>query len=216
MTRRAVIAGALLALWQIACGEASSPPAATPDAATDPADAAIADAAELADATVADAAEPADATEAEPVALVHSALWSVAASNEDPFAPPAPERCPAGSFGEEVLGGELVFYVSTELCPSLTVRQSTRVDVASGDTLRVRLFHFPLTAPEPASARLMLQLGDDEVVREEIPIPSEQAQLTREWVAERDYQRGTPIWFHVENHGFNEYVLTGVERLRAP
>jgi hypothetical protein len=199
-----------------ACDEGVSRPAA--DAQVEDAqaeDAQVEDAAS--DDAGSDAAAELDAdspSEPEPVALVHSALWSVVPAAEDPFAPPMPMRCPAGSFGEESLGGELVFYVSTDLCPAISVRQASRADVAAGDTLRVRLFHFPLVAPEPATALLVLRLGDDEVLREQIPIPSPQSELTREWVAEADYERGTPIVFHVENHGSNEYVLIDVERQR--
>jgi hypothetical protein len=196
---------ALWALWSVsACADAAPDGVAEAGAAKEQ-DAAADDA---------DAAAEADASESEPepVALVHPALWSAVEASEDPFAPAAAVPCLPDSFGEEVLGGELGFYVRTEFCPALTVRQGLRADVAQGETVHVRLFHFPLTAPEAASARLILQLGLDEVLRREIPIPSPQADLRIDWVAPADYARGTPLWFHVENHGANEYVLLAVER----
>ena len=123
MSPRAAGLGALLALSGAACDEATSPADAGADAAP-----AADDASAAADAEP-DTEPDADAPEPESVALIHSALWSVADAADDPFAPPAPARCPAGSFGEEVLGGELVFYVSTEFCPAITVRQTSRADV---------------------------------------------------------------------------------------
>ncbi|HEX6244026.1 MAG TPA: hypothetical protein VFZ61_24085, partial [Polyangiales bacterium] len=168
----AVWVGAVFALLGAACDESAS--GSETDARAEDAHAqdAVAEDAGADAATETDAEPP---SEPRPVALVHSALWSPVPAAEDPFAPATPVRCSTGSFGEEPLGGELVFYVSTDLCPAISVRQATRADVAAGDTLRVRLFHFPLVAPEPATAKLVLRLGEDEVVREEIPIPSAQA-----------------------------------------
>ena len=195
--------GSWLALGLAACAGAGDSSEA--DAGVDP---------ELDAAVEADGSADAEApSEPEPVALVHSALWSEVAREDDPFARPEPVRCLPDSFGAEPLGGELVFYVRTEFCPALTVQQASRADLAAGQTLRARLFHFSLTAPENASAQLIVRLGDDEVLREELPIPSPQAQLELEWVSPRDYARGTPVWFHVENHGANEYVLIALERL---
>ena len=199
MSRQGAVCCALLALWGACADAASQPdPGADPDAGSPEGEDAAAEAA-------------ADA-EREPEALAHAALWSPVDASEDPFAPAAAVRCLPDSFGEESLGGALGFYVRTELCPALTVRQALRVDIGQGDTVHVRLFHFPLTAPEPATARLILLLGTDELLHEEIPIPSGQAELRAEWVAAADYARGTPLWFHVENHGANEYVLLSVER----
>ena len=95
------------------------------------ADASATDAGEDATDAGEDAAQ-ADADEQDaalgPRALVHSALWQRVPWGEDPFEtsgePPAP--CVSGSFGEENLGGELVFYVRTEQCSALTVRQASR------------------------------------------------------------------------------------------
>jgi hypothetical protein len=148
--------------------------------------------------------------DAGPTALVHAALWSAVSRADDPWASDAAVRCEPDSFGEETLGGELVFYVRTDVCPALTVRQGIRGEVPEGARITLRAFHFPLSAPEPGVARMIVKLGDDEVWRTELPIPSPAEELSAEWTAPTSYVRGTPLWFHVENHGSNEYALISV------
>lgn len=164
------------------------------------------------DAQALDAADADDSEAAAPHAssLVHNALWTPVSGQDDPFGSLA-GGCAPDSFGEESLGGELVFYVRTERCTPLTVTQRSRAAVQAGATLRVRAYHFPLTAPEGAVATLVLRLGEDEIFREEIPIPSDQQELTSTWSAPRSVPEGTPVWFHVENHGANEYALISVD-----
>lgn len=151
------------------------------------------------------------AVDAGPRTLVHAALWRPVEA--EPAAGDAAVACTPDSFGEEVLGGVLSFYVRTERCPTLTVQQASREAVSAGQTVRLRLYHFPLSAFEPAVARLWLRLGDDELWRAELPIPSPQGELSAEWTATQDYAAGTVLQFHVENHGTNEYLLIAVERL---
>lgn len=209
MRRGLAVCAALLVPCLAGCEEGSSAPDAG-SAATE------ADAGSEADAGPRDAARAdADTSEPEPgpVDLVHSALWNEVEAGDDPFPPPAPVDCPRDSFGTESLGGELVFYVRTEKCSAISVRQASRADVSAGQTLRVRMFYFPLTAPDVASARLIVQLGDDVVMERELPIPSPAGRLEQEWVAASDYARGTPVTFHVDNHGENEYALIAIERL---
>ena len=73
--------------------------------------------------------------------------------------------------------------------------------------------HFPLTAPEQSTARLLVQIGDSRVWERELPIPSPAAEIVEAWEADADYPAGTPVLFHVSNHGNNEYDLIGVEVL---
>lgn len=159
------------------------------------------------DAEAEDAGEPLP----EPGSLINNALWQVLEPSADPFAREPFRPCPPLSAGEESLGGELVYAIRTERCPSLTARQPSRRAVLAGDTIRVRAYHFPLTAPDDASALVVLQLGEQEVFRRELAIPSDASGFSDSWVAERDYPEATPLLFHVENHGENEYVLIGVD-----
>jgi hypothetical protein len=143
--------------------------------------------------------------------LVNNALWQVLNPVEDPFMTSPMPLCPPLSAGDESLGGELVFAVRTERCPALTARQTSRREVLAGDTIKIRAYHFPLTAPENATALLVLQLGEQEIFRRELPIPSEASELSESVLVEQGFARGTPLLFHVENHGANEYALISIE-----
>ena len=161
-----------------------------------------------------DAAVAEDAAPAQPAPLVHAALWQPLSAADDPWASDGgAASCAPESFGEEYLGGELVFYVRTDACPALTVRQPSRAPLRAGQTLEIRLYHFPLIAPEPATAVLIVQLGDTQVWQRELPIPSADEQISEHWQADDDYPAGTPVLFHVHNHGSNEYTLIGVDAL---
>jgi hypothetical protein len=190
--RRGVLA--LCALGLLAACDEESP--------THERDASLAD-----DAAAEDAGEPLP----EPGSLINNALWQIAEPSADPFAREPLRPCPPLSAGDETLGGELVYAIRTERCPALTVRQNSRRAVLAGDTISVRAYHFPLTAAENASALVVLQLGVQEIFRRELPIPSDASELSDSWVADRDYPAGTPLMFHVENHGENEYALIAVD-----
>jgi hypothetical protein len=177
--------------------------AACDDAASEPSS----DAGEAEDADAPDASAPLP----EPGPLVNNALWQVLNPAEDPFMESPMPLCPPLSSGDESLGGELVYAVRTERCPSLTARQASRREVLPGDSVTIRAYHFPLTAPENATARLIVQLGEREIFRRELPIPSEASELSETFVADEGFARGTPVFFHVENHGANEYVLICVD-----
>jgi hypothetical protein len=200
-TRRVLAWAAALAVGACAEGQEPSRDAGDVDAGED--------------AAVTDAG-PDDASLG-PRALVHSALWRPVPWGEDPFDPSGgaepPLPCEAETFGEENLGGELVFYVRTERCASLTVRQASRAELRAGETVEIRVYHFPLTAPVDASAQLTLQIGETRIWERELPIPSPAAEIVEQWEADQDYAAGTPLLFHVNNHGNNEYTLIGVDVL---
>lgn len=54
---------------------------------------------------------------------------------------------------------------------------------------------------------MMFAVGDSMAVEYEVLIPAESRIFSEVWVADRDYPEGTPLLFHVDNHGSNEYNL---------
>ena len=50
-------------------------------------------------------------------------------------------------------------------------------------------------------------VGDELVFDVRIPIPFGSEFLTTVWTAPTDYPAGTPLLWHVDNHGNNEYLL---------
>jgi hypothetical protein len=129
----------------------------------------------------------------------------------DPFAdrPAEPVTCQEWAYLAEYSAGERVFALDTDGCAYATFMQPALVDVREGDFLHTRVWHFKLVAFDPAEAHVSVTLGTPDFgLDERIAIPSvEGALLAKTWQAPRDYPAGTPVYFHVHNHGNNEYQI---------
>lgn len=101
------------------------------------------------------------------------------------------------------------------LCNWLTLEQPSLRGIRAGDQVEIRTYHFTLTAPPGEKARLSFVVGDRLAFDEEITIdPRLGAQfLSTIWTASKDYPQGTPLLWHVDNHGTNEYLLIKVNIL---
>ena len=146
----------------------------------------------------------------ERTSLIDHERFELMTASNDPFddRPSAPFECASRAYLTEDLGGEKVFSVYTESCAYATFMQPTRVPVRRGEFLNVRLWHFALIAPDPAEAHVAVGIdGTGGALEERIPIPSESALMRKTWQAPRDYPAGTPVYFHVHNHGTNEYLF---------
>jgi hypothetical protein len=145
------------------------------------------------------------------VPLVDHADWKLLDSADDPFADRPPEvQCDPTGAASELLGGEDSFGVDTGTCGYATVRQPSRDYVAEGETLRIRLWHFTLTAPAPAEGHAVVQLDDTTLLDEHVAIPATGALIKREIKAPRAFPAGVPVLFHIHNHGDNSWALVEV------
>ncbi len=157
--------------------------------------------------------EPPDASDPrvrERTSLIDLERFELMAAPDDPFddRPGNPEPCASRAYLTEDLGGERVFSVYTELCSYATFMQPTVVPVRRGEFLNLRLWHFALLAPEAAEAHLVVGIdGTGGALDERIAIPAESALMRKSWQAPQDYPAGTPVYFHVHNHGDNEYLF---------
>jgi hypothetical protein len=93
------------------------------------------------------------------------------------------------------------------LCNWITLEQPSLRRINAGDEVEIRMRHANLTGPIGGSARMMFAVGDSMAVEYEVLIPAESRIFSEVWVADRDYPEGTPLLFHVDNHGSNEYNL---------
>jgi len=146
----------------------------------------------------------------ERTALIDHERFELMAEASDPFddRPSDASQCASSAYLAEDLGGERVFSVRTESCSYATFVQPSLAPVRRGEFLNARLWHFALNAPDAAEAHVVA--GIDETgdgLEERIPIPAEGAMIRKSWQAPRDYPAGTPVYFHVHNHGNNEYLL---------
>jgi hypothetical protein len=127
----------------------------------------------------------------------------------DPFSPlQLPEAfCDPLAHRPEPVAGEPSYGVDTGGCSYLTVRQPSLVAIEPGDRIFLRVFHFALWAPEPAVAYLSVQVGENPVWSTTIAIPSDSALVRPIATADFGAPAGSPVYFHVQNHGLNSYNL---------
>lgn len=145
----------------------------------------------------------------------------------DPFSPlRGPDHfCDPIGYGFEDLAGEPSYGVESGACNYLTVVQPARTAIAPGDEILVRLWHFALTAPSPSEAYLAIQVGDRLIWQARLPIPCRggltgatpggdcpdnpnRAEVDPPvFTADFAALPGTPVYFHVQNHGENGYNL---------
>lgn len=120
------------------------------------------------------------------------------------------EVCLVTDFGVEYGGVEL----STRLCDYATLTQGIQNDLKVGDLLEVTLWHSPLISDTPAEGQMIISLGDIDLWSTKLVIPSPAQSWTEVIEISQNIAEGTPILFHVRNHGANTYTLLSVKRGR--
>jgi hypothetical protein len=159
-----------------------------------------------------DAAQP----DAEPglggrESLVLPERWLTLGPDEDPFADrPATFYCVSAAVMAETLMEERVLSVDTGHCEYLTAKQVTQREVRAGENIKVRLWHFALSAAEPAEAHAVVRVDSLAVLDERVAIPQPGGLISRVTTVERTIPAGAPVYFHLHNHGANSWSLVEV------
>ena len=117
------------------------------------------------------------------------------------------------SFVAECFPPFTVLSVYTDVCEWVTLEQPSLRAIRAGDEIKIRTFHFALNAPFNGEARIAVTLGDEMIFDETVLIPRPSAPIDATWIAPKDFEAGTPMLFHVNNHGDNEYLLIEVNVL---
>ena len=99
------------------------------------------------------------------------------------------------------------------LCNWITLEQPSLRPIRKGDEVEIRMRHSQLTGPIGGAARMMFVIGESMALEYDVLIPSDFQFPSVLWEADRDYPEGTPLLFHVDNHGSNEYMLIEVNVL---
>jgi hypothetical protein len=165
-----------------------------------------------ADSTLADSTTPTgsdttaavdDTASGPPVSVVTIDDWRP----EEPAADPWAAERPADAVCELGWGPEAgVFEVDSELCTFGTFVQPTLAPVVAGATMELIMVHDALYSEDAgAVAHVAVALGGEIAWETEVPIPSLQDYLRPTFAAPLDAPAGTPVHFHVHNHGYNNY-----------
>ena len=149
------------------------------------------------------------------IPLVDPWAWAAPQQADDLFAsmrPPEVECDPLRGMGVQETAWSTHFEINTGWCNYATVAQTTLEALEPGDTVEVRVWHFELTGG-PAQAYLGVGLAGEVRFEQTIPIPSASAQVLGTIEITEPLPAGTPIQFHVHNHGVNSWELIAIERL---
>ncbi|MBK6688863.1 MAG: hypothetical protein IPG45_30620 [Deltaproteobacteria bacterium] len=127
----------------------------------------------------------------------------------DPFQDPLTLETPCDALQAEAknFGGENAFDVDTDGCAHLAVSQPSLVPVYEGETMFLRVWHFELAGTAGDTVSFGVRIGDEEVLQRELTIPGPAGLDAPRWQASKDIPAGTPVYFHVRNHGSNSYAL---------
>ncbi len=147
------------------------------------------------------------------VRLIDNTQWTLTSfTADDPFTEMQPTafECEPGNYGTEFYGDDVWFSIQTDKCNYITISQPLLKDVRQGDYITINIFHFSLTAPANSQANLALAVGNEVVWQTAIPIPSNSGAVLEAFQATSDYAAGTPVIFHIDNHGQNSYHLIDI------
>lgn len=143
-----------------------------------------------------------------PVPLVRAEAWVLDAAADDPFGDHRPQYVQC-ELGWDVETG--IFEVSTDLCLYGAFVQGSLAPIHAGDELEIVMLNDALYSAEgEATAHVALAFGSEIAWETELPIPSEAGQIRETWTAPTDVEVGTPVHFHLHNHGTNNYRLVGL------
>jgi mono/diheme cytochrome c family protein len=141
--------------------------------------------------------------------LVDVASWNEQGRASDPLAAhrPAQVSCPANSWYEE----DGALEVETGYCNYLSLVQPSKTDILPGDRLHLVLWHGDLAFEETATAHVAISIGGELVWEQAVKIPTEAEIFDVKVPLDFDAPAGTPVEYHLHNHGYNTWTLLRLE-----
>lgn len=133
-----------------------------------------------------------------------------ASADEDPLATHRPEVIECNNLvgwyvEDSLLEESTALEVSTAECNYLSLVEASAVDALAGENLVTELSYFDLTADMPTVAHVALTLDSEILWETEIPVPSAGDVVPISITLTRDVPEGTPVGFHLHNHGQNTW-----------
>ena len=130
--------------------------------------------------------------------------WMLVEEAADPFEDRIFDAtCPLRSFGEEYG----YFEVETGACNYGTFSQPILIDLYAGESVHLVMWWQELWAATESRGHMALQLDDFLLAEAKPAIPGSGGFIERDVVLSEDIDEGTPVFFHVHNHGYNTWVM---------
>ncbi|MEE2827753.1 MAG: hypothetical protein VX498_01075 [Myxococcota bacterium] len=146
--------------------------------------------------------------------LINHEAWVEVSPGLDPFDDhrPAEVECTEGGWGME----DGVFEVETDRCPYGTFTQPLLYEPLTDTPIRISLWHLGLFATPPTEGHVVVQIGDETLFQEFPAIPAESELWDWSGVPTEAHEAGSPIYFHLHNHGTNSWRLGDIEGWTEP
>lgn len=152
---------------------------------------------------------PQDVLSSGALSLIDHAAWELVSEEDDVFDDRNESaNCSTTGFGVE----DGFFEVNTDVCQYATFRQGLLEPVHINETIRFVLWHSPLSSPEQATGHLALSIDGDVLWESNFPVPGPAVVYDDSFELVEAVEEGTPIYFHVHNHGNNSYRLGLIEK----
>ncbi|MCA9525199.1 MAG: hypothetical protein KC549_02740 [Myxococcales bacterium] len=143
---------------------------------------------------------------AEPGALIADpTAWRVLSDATDPFGPAA-DRCPPAAHRVETSPERRWHEIQTTACHRATLAQPAQVAVCAGHTVRLDVWHFPITHTEEDWS-LEVRVGGEAVIAYQAPVPREAGLVTLRGVAPGGRAADAEVTLRLANHGTNAWNL---------
>lgn len=169
---------------------------------------------------VADMAAPdgtGDGAGPSPVDLIDNAKWAEVVLDSDPFhtdGAAAPEVCPPEDIKSELTPEGVLFEVNTTFCAWLTVTQPLLADVPAGAQVNLVVRHAEIIDGETDyQLAVAMGAGANTVWSETVALFDRADEFQYSFTADRAYQAGDPVFFHLENHGVNTWNFVSMTAL---
>lgn len=153
--------------------------------------------------------KPAFVAPLEWVPLIDQLQWRAYAAAHDPLPSHQPPQleCEPPGWVLELDRLEL----NTGECNYALLEHPAQLDVPRGSQISLTLWHFDLSAPEPAQAHVALFFDADLQWELTLDIPQPGNMQRAEFTATRALAIGDPIRLHLHNHGRNSWILSSIE-----
>ncbi len=151
-----------------------------------------------------------------PVGLVDVTRFQLLSDADDPFDDLHQDRtrCPAPSVQIELVSGTRTLEINTTDCARATLSQPALVGLCAGDVVELKIFHLALSASDEAH-QIHLAVGQERLGALSVETPAETTFLTERFEVGRDQPEGTPVFFHLSNHGSNTWNIQNIDLVSA-